>query len=57
MARLDCVKEAKGGFRDLYWCYIINEPTIVYTSRECVCGNNVDDLNDRHVYIGHVVKP
>jgi hypothetical protein len=60
-ARPDCFQPQPKGFRDLYWCWIINEPEIVIgpnDSPTCPsCGHSVMDLADSHTFIAHVLKP
>lgn len=60
------------GFRDVYWCYILNEPMINQFKREpgqepklmCPNCNWVDygkepseEFLSQHVFICHIVKP
>ncbi len=56
--RFDCVAATPKGFRDLYWCWIINEPGVAKGDGTCSeCGYNVRDLDDRHTFIAHIRKP
>lgn len=58
MAHLDCIEEVPKGFRDLYWCWIINEPEIALGNGMCPgCRCNAVEVTDSHTFIGHVRKP
>jgi len=54
---LDWLESEPKGFRDLYWCWIINEPEIALGDGECPgCKCKVADVVDRHTFIAHVKK-
>jgi hypothetical protein len=53
------ILEAKG-WRDLYWCYILNEPVIIeYKDGQPFCTNcNGNPLKGQeHSFIFHILKP
>jgi hypothetical protein len=49
------------GFRDLYWCWHLNEPVIIeYRDKQSYCTNCHADLlgdSEEHTFIAHVYKP
>lgn len=58
--------EEPRGFRDLYWCYFLNEPVFSTwlpgaSKREDAacphCKTKIVDAPEQHVFIGHVPKP
>lgn len=54
----DCIEKTPKGFRDLYWCWIINEPEIALGDGTCPgCKCSAVEVEDRHTFIGHVRKP
>lgn len=47
------------GFRDLYWCWVMNEPMIIeYKDDRAICGVCGDwQLDFGHTFIMHIRKP
>lgn len=54
------------GFRDVYWCYNLNEPVIIDYENDkpgcSLCNYRVDTLPDEgflrmHKFIKHILKP
>jgi hypothetical protein len=50
--------EAKGS-RDLYWCYVLNEPVIIeYRNDVAICTHCSAELNNnQHRFMFHINKP
>lgn len=53
--------DVKTGYRDVYWCWAINEPTISKTDQygdiRCgECRDLVDDGNYKHTFVCHILK-
>lgn len=43
------------GFRDIYWCTLLNEP---FVGRECgYCTGTVMADDGHHIFLGHARKP
>ncbi len=60
--RPDCLENTVRGFRDVYWCWIINEPGFIYGPKQdgriCPnCGNEIEGLSDEHTFIVSIKKP
>lgn len=62
--RVDCCESTARGFRDVWWCWILNEPEFPTYGGEsggehiCPgCGHDVEELSDRHTFIAHIRKP
>ena len=60
----ECVVDTARGFRDVWWCWIINEPEFpTYGGgpdgkHVCPgCGFAIEDLEDEHTFIAHILKP
>ena len=51
------------GFRDLYWCYLLNEPGIIFfpsPDRKMTCGaceSEMAGLEGQHRFMAHIRKP
>mgnify|MGYP001606118789 CR=1 FL=1 len=46
-----------GRFRDIYWCFRLNEPMIIsYKDNEKHCVNCGVFDKDMHVFLGHIIK-
>jgi hypothetical protein len=49
----------QAGYRDVFWCSILNEPAIIeYRQGKAFCDCCDDSpFNDSHVFICHIHKP
>jgi hypothetical protein len=64
LGRPDCIENDSKGFRDVYWCWHINEPVVLeYAGSDLLCRNcgtrasNLEDFEDEHMFIVHIRKP